>query len=193
MPDVTKMLSPLAAVDTSGIEKAGISATESSFRGHYNVRGSVEDQKFTGAVQSVLGIDLPLEPNTTTSDNLVTLFWLSPDEWLLVTPDENDTTQVDALRSAINGLFAKLTDISGGQTIIRITGEKTLDLLARGCTFDLHPRVFMQGQCAQSTIAKSPALIHKVPGDDAHVVDVIVRRSFADYLWRWLEDAAQLL
>ncbi len=196
MSEVVELQSPLVGVnwDAPGVERPDVALSELPFRGHYNIRGSVEDKNFIDAVQNVLGIALPLEPNTTASNDAVTLYWLSPDEWLLVTPSENEKDKVEAFQTAIAGTFAKLTDISGGQTIIQIVGEKTLDLLARGCTLDLHPRVFAQGQCAQTTIAKSPALIHKVSGDDnPHVVNVVVRRSFADYLWHWLHNTLKFL
>ena len=77
-----------------------------------------------------------------------------------------------------------MNDISSGQTIIRLRGPRARDLLNKGCPLDLHPRVFGAGQCAQSHIGKSNALIIQV--DDTPTYDIIVRRSFADYLARWL-------
>ncbi|MDH3694839.1 MAG: sarcosine oxidase subunit gamma, partial [Gammaproteobacteria bacterium] len=190
MSEAVVLQSPLVGMnmDKSLVENPEITLSELPFRGHYNLRGSVDDSVFADTVQSVLGVALPVQPNTTAGNDAATIYWLSPDEWLLVTPDENDKTKVSAMQSVIAESFAKVTDISGGRTVIRIGGEKSLDLLARACIFDLHPRVFAAGQCAQTTIAKSPALIHKVSSDDnSHVVDIIVRRSFADYLWCWLE------
>ena len=58
-------------------------------------------------------------------------------------------------------------------------------LLAKGCTLDFHPRVFSAGQCAQSGLAKTSVLIAMV--DDRPTFDVIVRRSFAEYLALWLQ------
>jgi sarcosine oxidase subunit gamma len=60
--------------------------------------------------------------------------------------------------------------------------------LAKGCTLDFHPRVFRPGTCAQSGLAKANVLIRL--GDDPDSFDVVVRRSFADYLLRWLRHAA---
>ncbi len=62
------------------------------------------------------------------------------------------------------------------------------ELLAKGCPLDLHPRVFDVGQCAQSHLAKAPILIRQLDREPAF--EIVVRRSFADYLWVWLEDAA---
>jgi sarcosine oxidase subunit gamma len=82
-----------------------------------------------------------------------------------------------------------VTDVSSGQTVIAIDGEYARDLLAKGCTLDLHPRVFGPGACAQTLLAKAPVLICQ--RRDATRFELIVRRSFADYLWRWLEEAAK--
>ena len=72
----------------------------------------------------------------------------------------------------VGRLHASINDISGGQTIIRLRGARARDLLNKGCPLDLHPRVFGVGQCAQSHIAKSNALIIQV--DDTPTYDVIV-------------------
>ena len=61
-------------------------------------------------------------------------------------------------------------------------------MLAKGCPLDLHPRVFGPGHCAQSQIARVNAIIHQRDGSPSY--DIVVRRSFADYLARWLDDAA---
>jgi sarcosine oxidase subunit gamma len=45
------------------------------------------------------------------------------------------------------------------------------------------------GACAQSGLAKASMLIGRI--DDAEpVFEIIVRRSFADYVLRWLNHAA---
>jgi len=45
--------------------------------------------------------------------------------------------------------------------------------------------VFASGQCAQTNVAKAMGLI--IARDDG--IDVVVRRSFSEYLWRWLRIA----
>ena len=93
----------------------------------------------------------------------------------------------EMLGKALAGLHVSVNDISSGQTIIRLRGARARDVLSKGCPVDLHPRAFGAGQCAQSHIAKSNALIIQV--DDTPTYDVIVRRSFADYLARWFNHA----
>ena len=81
-----------------------------------------------------------------------------------------------------------------GLVVVRLHGLGARELLARGCTLDLHPRAFPPWRCAQTLCAKADVIIQAVDaGDDEAAFDLIVRRSFADYLWRWLADASSAL
>ena len=166
---------------------AGVRLGEQTFTGLVNLRGRPDDEGFTGAVKSRLG-NLPTTPNTVSEHGRRLICWLGPDEWLILTPPGGETQLVDGLRQALEGQFAAVTDVTSGYTLITVDGPHSRDVLAKGCTLDLHPRVFAAGACAQSLVAKAGALL--LPRDEARI-DLVVRRSFADYLWRWLEDAAE--
>src|SRR3546814_8163491 len=98
-----------------------------------------------------------------------------------------------ALRTALVGMAATVLDLSDARTVIRLAGFGAPDVLARGCSLDLHPRSFAPGAVAQSTIAKAGVILHQVDGPEREggpVYDIYVARSFAEYLWLWLADAA---
>lgn len=161
---------------------------ESQFKGHLNLRGNPNDPEFLAGSTRVLGGELPLAPNTVAVYPECRACWLGPDEWLLIAAPSAQGHLKEALDAALSGQHFSVTDVTGGQTIIRLQGQHAADTLAKGCTLDLHPRAFGEGQCAQTLLAKSPALIvANCPGVD---FEIVVRRSFADYLWRWLKDAA---
>ena len=71
---------------------------------------------------------------------------------------------------------------------MRINGPRVRDVLAKGCTLDFHPAEFEVGACAQSGLAKANILIGLI--DEKPVFEIVVRRSFAEYLVLWLEHAA---
>lgn len=169
-------------------KEPSVRLSERSFDVHLNLRGDPTDAGFLQAVEGVIGVALPLVPNRVTDTGSLAAFWLGPDEWLLVTLPARETVLADQLGRALEGLFTSVTDVSSGQTVINLSGEHCRDVLAKGCTLDLHPRVFGPGQCAQTLLAKAGALIR--PLDDTPSFDVIVRRSFAEYVWLWLDDAA---
>lgn len=136
----------------------------------------------------MLGVAPPLAANTTLEANEVEIVWLAPNEWLLITARDAQGDLEASLRHALAGLFAAVTDVSSGYTTFEIVGPQARDLLARGCALDLHPRVFGPGQAATTLLAKADVTI--VQANAVPAFHVIVRRSLAVYLWRWLDDAA---
>lgn len=178
----------LAASTVSAVAREQIQVWERPFCGHINLRGDPVDAIFMKAVKGELGFELPLQANTVIERQEVSAFWLGPNEWLIVTPGGLEASIAQGLRSALKGLFCAVTEVSGGQTIIALRGQKVLDLLAKGCPLDLHPREFGAGRCAQSHLAKAPILLHQT--DTEPTFELIARRSFSDYLWLWLQDAA---
>ncbi len=175
--------------DVSQPTDAGVQLCERAFMGHINLRGDPSDKAFLKAVEGVVGIGLPLEPNTVADGPKATVLWLGPNEWLLLTQPDQQAGMAQALRDALGDLFAAATDLTGGQTVINLRGDHARDVLSKGCTLDLHPRVFGPGRCAQTHLAKAVVFIRQL--DDSPSFDIIVRRSFADYLALWLKDAAQ--
>ena len=97
------------------------------------------------------------------------------------------------LRAALEGVPCAITDLTEAQTIIRVGGPRARDLIAKGCTLDLHPRVFGLGLVARSTVAHAAVVLHQTASEgdaDGPAFDLYVARSFAEHLWRWLADAA---
>jgi sarcosine oxidase subunit gamma len=62
------------------------------------------------------------------------------------------------------------------------------EVLAKDCPLDLHPRAFGAGRCAQTRLAKAAVLLRPLAGD---AIEIIVRRSFTDYFWLWLQEACR--
>ncbi|MFT5392445.1 MAG: sarcosine oxidase subunit gamma [Gammaproteobacteria bacterium] len=168
---------------------ATIVAAERAFLGHLNVRGDSSDAVFLDLVERVVGLALPLEPNTFTERGMLVACWLGPDEWLVITPGEREQEIAMSLRDALEDTVAAVTELSGGQTIIALLGSAVRDVLARGCTIDIHPRAMRPGHCVQTLFGKVPVLLRCV--NETPVFEVVVRRSFADYAWSYLVDAAR--
>jgi sarcosine oxidase subunit gamma len=193
MPDAIRWESPLArfgaaARAKAGSADAGVVASERALLGHFNLRGDPADARFIESVHGALGVALPVRANTVAEAQGAAAFWLGPDEWLVVTPGDRAAALGSALRAAISGMRAAVAEVSGGQTVVVLRGASVRELLAKGCPLDLDPRVFRAGACAQSHLAKAPILIR--PLADGPAFEIVVRRSFADYFWTWLMDAA---
>ena len=169
--------------------EAGVVLSERPGRGQIDLRGEAEDAGFLGAVEQAIGLALPLAAGATASGGAATALWLGPNEWLVVTPPDGQGAAAEALRAALKDLWAAVTDVSDSRAVIGLSGRHAREVLMKGCSLDLHPRVFGPGRSAQSAVARALVLLHQT--DEAPSYDLYVHRSFAEYLWLWLEDAAE--
>lgn len=198
MPEAIRLESPivrcgLARLAANPPGHAKVIASERALLGHLNLRGDARDPRFPAAVASVLGVAPPVAANMVNESAQATVYWLGPDEWLVVVPGDRTGAVEAQLRAALAGVRSALTDVSSGQTVVVLRGPAARDVLAKGCPLDLHPKVFAVGQCAQSHLAKAGILVRPIPPAGANedgAYEIVFRRSFADYVWAWLEDAA---
>ena len=79
-------------------------------------------------------------------------------------------------------------DQSDGRIILRVTGPRVRDALAKGVPIDLHPRAFRPGDAAITTVATIGVHLWQV--DDAPTYELIVPRSFAVAFREWFDEAA---
>jgi sarcosine oxidase subunit gamma len=138
---------------------------------------------------ALLGVQVPHTPNTWVDTVAGRAIWLGPDEWLLTSTTEQPDQMEERVRTALAPHGGAAVDVSAQRIGLRLTGERVRDVLARGCSLDLHPRVFGRGTCAQTTLGLAGVVLLALSdrGDD---YGVLVRSSFAGYLADWLLDAA---
>lgn len=154
-------------------------------RAQVNLRGSVTDSAFTDAVKAATGIALPDTPNKVAAGTDVKALWLSPDEWLLVGEGEA-ATLVQKLEDALSGQHVAVNDVSANRTIFELSGPHSHPALMKSSEFDFHPRVFAPGDCVQTLIAKSQAIVEQTGEIAFHIY---VRSSFSRYVGAWLAEA----
>jgi len=153
-------------------------------RGCINLRGCA---KISPIVIQQLGQELPGTANTM-SFGSSTIYWLGPDEWLILTDGEDTSSLMHKLRDSLSENHTSVTDVSGGYIILRISGSSARDVLSKGCTLNLSPADgFVRGICAQSSLAKSNVLLGCI--DEQTCFEIIVRRSYSQYLMLWLTRA----
>jgi sarcosine oxidase, subunit gamma len=181
------------ALEPARLMPRGVRLGERAGLGKIDLRGDPHDRAFMAAVGRVLDLLLPNEPCTSAAKAQIAALWLGPDQWLVSCPADDATVLVGSLREALADVHGAITDLTDGRVAFRVAGPSAREVLAKGCPLDLHPRAFPPGSCAQSLLAKASVLIHLL--DDApergSSFDVYVARSFAHYLWSWLEDAGR--
>ena len=158
---------------------------ELSPRAHVNLRGGIDDLAFTNAVKSVTELDLPETPNKVSSVKDWKALWLSPDEWLIV-GEKNASELVNSLKEVLVGQHIAINDLSANRTIFELSGPFSHLVLMKSSDVDFHPRVFAPGNCVQTMIAKSQAIVEQVGETEFHIY---VRSSFSRYVGGWLVEA----
>ena len=183
MADNAFWVTPAAAI--SGSFPDGL--RELAPTGQVNLRGKPGEAAFTAGVKSVLGLDPPTEPNRVATGKDCKALWLAPDEWLIV--GNRDTGElVAALEEALSGLYVAINDVSANRTIFALEGLHSHQVLMKSSEVDFHPRVFAPGDCVQTLIAKSQAIVEQVAPETFHIY---VRASFSRYVGGWLARALE--
>ncbi|MCU1717810.1 sarcosine oxidase subunit gamma [Pseudomonas sp. 5P_3.1_Bac2] len=176
----------LASLAGKGPANPGVTLCELSLLGHLVLRGDAGDSQFVSAVEQVLGLRLP-QPLQLVSAGERSAQWLAPDEWLLIVAGGTEFELEQELRAALSGQHVSLVNVSGGQTLLELRGPKVPELLMKSTSYDVHPDNFPVGKAVGSHFAKSQLFIRHSAEDTWQLV---VRRSFADYIWLWLQDAS---
>lgn len=165
----------------------GVRLTELPFLTQFNLRVDPAGPA-ARAVGDVLGAALPTRANTAVAAGDVAVLWLGPDEWLVLAPEGRQESLEKALRQAIGTEPGAVVDLSAHRTTVELTGERAREVLAKGCSLDLHPTVFTPGSCAQVLLAQAPVLLVAREGEHP-AYWLLVRVSFATYVADWLLDA----
>lgn len=170
---------------------AGVTISELPPRHQVTLRGSTTDKAFMTTVEKLLKFALPTVPCTSNGPAKGThALWMGPDEWLIV----STTELYKKLLTALDGIHSAVVDVSESRTTLRLSGHCARETLSKGCSIDLHPREFDAGKVVNTLLAQAHVTLHQVSKDtqkSGPAYDIFVHRSFAEYLWSWLEDATR--
>ena len=152
--------------------------------GKLNVRGN---HNLETAIKTATGCNFPPSANHFETAGERHVVWLGPDEYLLLCESDKKNALQDTLTSTIKTRHFAITDVSDALCTLSLSGAMVRDVLAKGCSLDLHPTKFGAGKCAQTLLAHAGITL-MVLSDDAFIL--ICRTSFAPYVHDWLVDAA---
>lgn len=137
-------------------------------------------------LEACLGAPLPTQYGEVSEGSDVTVLWLSPDEFLLVSAALASDNLVEELSAIVAGSADAVVDLSANRTTFVLEGPAAREVLEKGCPVDIHPRSFAVGTAVNTNLGRVPVILHQV-GADAY--RIFPRSSFADHLGRWLIDA----
>ena len=139
------------------------------------------------ACAGAYGKPAPAKPLAVQAEGAL-LLWSGPDQFLVLSA-RSAGSAVERARTAFAGM-ASLSEQSDGRSLLRISGVRARDMLAKVCSLDLHPAVFPVGAAAATSIDHTPANLWR--GEDASgdaVFYLLVFATFAESLWHTLLDS----
>jgi methylglutamate dehydrogenase subunit D len=182
--------SPLAAVILPGrygrSGEAGLVVQERTGRQIVSLaarRG--QDAALAAAVQSSWELELPTTPRRV-GDGRLAFLWSGRAQWLAIAEGMGDLES--SLRDRL-GSLASLTDQSDGRSVLRLSGPRTRETIAKGLAIDLHPRAFTPGDTALTLAGHIGVQIWQL--DDTPSYEIAVARGYASSLLAWLIPAGE--
>ena len=156
----------------------GISIMEKNHVGKINLRGKSSDKEFMKNVGSVLDLVLPTEPNVRVSNNNIKIIWLSPNEWLIETPEAETNKVLADLKLNLSVQKTAVTDVSFNKTILNLKGDNVFTLLSKFLVINLEEVLKTNYSVAQTIFIKIPILLIRNNSDnETSSIDIHLNRS----------------
>ncbi len=134
---------------------------------------------------AALGLDLAQPINRAFSKEGRSALRLGPDEWLVLSPEENAEAIAAALDRAVSADDISLVDIGHRQTGILLAGEDAASMLNAACPLDLDLAAFPVGMASRTIFAKAEIILWRFATTQFHIE---VWRSYAPYVWDLLRE-----
>jgi sarcosine oxidase subunit gamma len=180
--------SHLAAALEAGSIEGTVVLNEGPFQTMAGIR--VDPRSEEGLRVAEVAGSLPARCGEVGGADGVSVLWLGPSEFLVVAPeaahDAFGGNLISSLTAALGDAPGQVVDLSANRTTFELSGPRARAVLEKGCSLDLHPRVFKAGTALSTEIGNIPVVLEKT-GEESF--RLFPRASFADFLGRWLLDA----
>ena len=176
------------------INQGSISVKEISPVMKINLRG--KKREFLTNIGKNLNMILPTEANTSSASDKLTAIWLSPDEWMIVSNElvSKDTNKNDLYEMLFNGIskttLGAVVDVTDQFLQLELKGENIYEIFSAGSPFNFSEFKEKKGSTTQTVLNHADVILHN---KDENIVNLFVRRSFAEHLWSWIEDCSSRL
>lgn len=178
--------SDLSAHQSQSVEEAGLVLEQMPLCGLLTIRTNASNASLRVALKQVLKLEPPSTLQAIVQGDCC-LRWMGPDEWLLSCAIDQVFDIETRLREALEGHVA-LVNVSCGYQCLEVRGPDVMTVLQKSTGYDVHPSHLNVGKVVNTTFAKSQVTLRCI-GVERY--ELIVRRSFADYVWQWLNEAAR--
>ena len=172
-----------------GPQAAGISMTDIRDFGLVQVQARRGRWAETAAAaRRAFGAEAPETPGIVASAT-ATLVWSGADQFLALTRDGTGDASPEKL-AGFDGA-ASLSQQGDGRCLVRVSGPRVRDMLAKLSSLDLHPNEFPVGAAATTSIDHTSVVLWREPdAEGSAVFSILIFASFAVSLWETMADAA---
>ena len=176
------------------IKQDSVSVKEISPVMKINLRG--KKREFLTNVGKNLNMILPTEANTSTTSDQLTAIWLSTDEWMIVSNElvSKDTNKYELNEMLFNSIsktnLGAVIDITDQFVQLELKGENIYEIFSAGSPFNFNEFKEKKGSTTQTVLNHIDVILHN---KSENIVNLFVRRSFAEHLYSWIEDSVSRL
>jgi len=141
------------------------------------------------AIKANFGVDAPTEPKAVVAGKNI-LIWSGPDQIMVLSARGDNIRPLDAIRETFAGI-ASLSDQSDGRCMVRVSGPRVLDFLAKLSSIDLHDSVFPVGAAAATSMDHTAVNLWREADskDGSPTYGILFFSSFAVSFWQTLTDS----
>jgi sarcosine oxidase subunit gamma len=154
--------------------------------GMVTLRGDLAAAPIREALLAATGLPLP-DRRRIVIDGDRAAAWMSPDEVLVLTAPGEGARLASGLGRALAGVHHLAADVSAARAVFRIEGPGSRDVIAKGAPVDLSPAAFGLGDFRRTRLGQVSVAFWMV---DEKTIDLVCFRSVADFVARWLANAA---
>lgn len=142
--------------------------------------------ELNAAVRAAYGVDLPKTPSRVEGQG-VAFVWAGPEQWLAVA-DRKEDRDLEIEFKKTFGPLASVVDQSDGRVVVRISGPRAREMLAKGVPVDLDENAFRPGSVAITHASHIGVILWQI--DAKPTYEVALFRSYVDSFAHWLLDSA---
>lgn len=154
-------------------------------RGMITVRCDLAEPALRNVAVQLVGLDFPSKGRASCVAEKG-LLWMSPDELLILLPQDQLAAGMARVAAALDGVHALVADTSDARQVLCLDGTGVREVLAKVTPADMDPDRLEQGIFRRTRIGQVPGAFWF---RDATSVEILCFRSVASYVEALLQNA----
>lgn len=156
--------------------------------GRGELEALIDLQGTSGAIRDWVEVgfpEFPDAPNTASTLNGLSLYWIAPERWLLRAPIAQEDQLIAITKPDNAPLEISVVLVSDTHQFFHIGGSDAAQIIAIACPLDIHPSTFPENGAGYTEIFGIRGLLVR-RGDG---FDIAVESSYADMIGDYLDRA----